>query len=302
MASRKDMSLSLVVLLVAAPALAAAAGFYERFDVVGGDHVRVMNDDGKTQQVALTLDRTSGSGFNSKDTYLFGEFSVEMKLVGGNSAGTVTSFYLSSGESDDHDEIDIEFMGNLSGDPYVMNTNVWANGDGKKEHQFYLWFDPTADFHTYKIIWNPKNIIFQVDDVPVRRFKKYDDLAYPSSKPMRLHATLWDGSYWATRHGDVQIDWSGAPFVVSYRDYSTNACVNNNPAGGWPSSWCPEGTCLLDRHGARRRRPRHRRLGRARPHVLQLLRRRLALPPGLPRRVLPQLNTSHPSSHSILLH
>ncbi|KAG8039395.1 hypothetical protein GUJ93_ZPchr0034g18711 [Zizania palustris] len=186
MASRKDMSLSLVVLLVAAPALAAAAGFYERFDVVGGDHVRVMNDDGKTQQVALTLDRTSGSGFNSKDTYLFGEFSVEMKLRR----------------------------------PLRMNTNVWANGDGKKEHQFYLWFDPTADFHTYKIIWNPKNIIFQVDDVPVRRFK----------------------NYWATRHGDVQIDWSGAPFVVSYRDYSTNACVNNNPAGGWPSSWCPEGT------------------------------------------------------------
>uniref|UniRef100_J3MRE8 Xyloglucan endotransglucosylase/hydrolase n=2 Tax=Oryza brachyantha TaxID=4533 RepID=J3MRE8_ORYBR len=165
-----------------------------------------------------------------------------MKLVGGNSAGTVTSFYLSSGEGEGHDEIDIEFMGNLSGDPYVMNTNVWANGDGKKEHQFYLWFDPTADYHVYKIIWNPKNIIFQVDDVPVRTFKKYDDLAYPQSKPMRLHATLWDGSYWATRHGDVKIDWSGAPFVVSYRGYSANACVNNNPAGGWSSSWCPEGT------------------------------------------------------------
>ncbi|BAF23233.1 xyloglucan endotransglycosylase/hydrolase protein 8 precursor [Oryza sativa Japonica Group] len=222
---------------------AAAAGFYEKFDVVGaGDHVRVVSDDGKTQQVALTLDRSSGSGFTSKDTYLFGEFSVQMKLVGGNSAGTVTSFYLSSGEGDGHDEIDIEFMGNLSGNPYVMNTNVWANGDGKKEHQFYLWFDPTADFHTYKIIWNPQNIIFQVDDVPVRTFKKYDDLAYPQSKPMRLHATLWDGSYWATRHGDVKIDWSGAPFVVSYRGYSTNACVNNNPAGGWSSSWCPEGT------------------------------------------------------------
>ncbi|XP_015695535.2 xyloglucan endotransglycosylase/hydrolase protein 8 [Oryza brachyantha] len=244
------MATSMLLLCVAAAAAVcsmapavAAAGFYDKFDVVGArDHVRVLSDDGKSQQVALTLDRSSGSGFTSKDTYLFGEFSVQMKLVGGNSAGTVTSFYLSSGEGEGHDEIDIEFMGNLSGDPYVMNTNVWANGDGKKEHQFYLWFDPTADYHVYKIIWNPKNIIFQVDDVPVRTFKKYDDLAYPQSKPMRLHATLWDGSYWATRHGDVKIDWSGAPFVVSYRGYSANACVNNNPAGGWSSSWCPEGT------------------------------------------------------------
>ena len=232
--ARSTLHLSVAVLALLA--VMSEAGFYDQFDVVGGDHVRLY-DDGKSQQVALTLDRTSGSSFNSKDKYLYGEFSVQMKLVGGNSAGTVTSFYLSSGEGDGHDEIDIEFMGNLSGDPYVMNTNVWANGDGKKEHQFYLWFDPTADFHTYKIIWNPKNIIFQVDDVPVRSFKKYDDLAYPSSKPMTLHATLWDGSYWATRHGDVKIDWSNAPFVVSYSGYYANACVNNDG-----SSWCPQGT------------------------------------------------------------
>jgi len=197
-----------------------------------------VKDDGNTQEVALVMNRGSGgAGFNSKDKYLYGEFSVQMKLIGGNSAGTVTSLYLTSGEGDGHDEIDIEFCGNLSGDPYMMNTNVWASGDGKKEHQFYLWFDPTADFHTYKIVWNPKNIIFQVDDVPVRTFKKYDDLPYPSSKPMTVHATLWDGSYWATRKGAVKIDWNQAPFVVNYRGYSSNGCVNN---GG--SSACPAGS------------------------------------------------------------
>ncbi|KQK13369.1 xyloglucan endotransglycosylase/hydrolase protein 8 [Brachypodium distachyon] len=235
--SSSVLHLSLAVLALVAAL--SEAGFYDQFDVGGsGQHVRVI-EDGKTQQVALTMDqRSGGAGFTSKAMYLYGEFSVQMKLVSGNSAGTVTSFYLKSGEGEGHDEIDIEFMGNLSGNPYVMNTNVWANGDGKKEHQFYLWFDPSADFHTYKIVWNPTNIIFQVDDVPVRTFRKYADLPYPSSQPMKVYFTLWDGSYWATRHGAVKIDWSQAPFVVNYRGYYANACVIGNSG----SSACPAGS------------------------------------------------------------
>ena len=146
---------------------------------------------------------------------------------------------LTSGEGDEHDEIDMEFMGNSSGSPTVLNTNVWASGDGKKEHQFYLWFDPAADFHTYTIIWNDKNVIFKVDDLFIRSFRRYPDLAYPGGKPMSVHATLWDGSYWATEKGKVPIDWSGAPFVVSYRGYSADACVPNGD--GAPLS-CPAGT------------------------------------------------------------
>ncbi|KAL6659208.1 hypothetical protein ACP70R_003248 [Stipagrostis hirtigluma subsp. patula] len=189
------------------------------------------------QQVAkVSLDQRSGGGFNSYNQYLFGEFTVQMKLIPGNSAGTVASFYLTSDqEGDDHDEIDMEFMGNSSGCPVVLNTNVWAHGDGKKEHQFYLWFDPAADYHTYTIIWNPENIIFKVDGNVIRCFKRYADLPYPNSRPMKVHATLWDGSYWATQKGKVPIDWSRAPFVVSYRGYYANACVSRSGGG----SACP---------------------------------------------------------------
>jgi xyloglucan:xyloglucosyl transferase len=120
----------------------------------------------------------------------------------------------------------MEFMGNTTGDPVVLNTNVWASGDGKKERQFDLWFDPAADFHRYTITWNRRNILFQVDDVTVRAFRRHDDLPYPDARPMEVHATFWDGSFWATRNGAVKVDWTKAPFFTSYRAYTEHACVD----------------------------------------------------------------------------
>lgn len=37
----------------------------------------------------------SGAGFESKSKYMFGKVTVQMRLVEGDSAGTVTAFYVS---------------------------------------------------------------------------------------------------------------------------------------------------------------------------------------------------------------
>ncbi|KAM3197243.1 hypothetical protein ACQJBY_072739 [Aegilops geniculata] len=227
----------LAVVLALSQAASAKSWLDDKFNTDG--NVRTSYDASGEQVVTLSLDQRSGAGFNSDEQYLYGEFSVQMKLIPGNSAGTVSCFYLSSGDGDGHDEIDMEFMGNSSGPghPVVLNTNVWVNGDGKKEHQFDLWFDPAADFHTYTIIWNPDNILFKVDDLFIRSFKRFDGIPYTSSKPMRLHATLWDGSFWATEKGKVPIDWSNAPFNVLYRNYYANACVSGGACHSGSDRW-----------------------------------------------------------------
>ncbi|WVZ55117.1 hypothetical protein U9M48_005820 [Paspalum notatum var. saurae] len=202
--------------------------FSEEYQNLWGPQHQTLSQDQKA--VTLLMDRTSGSGFKSKRSYRNGYFGASIKVQPGYTAGVNTAFYLSNDAlyPGQHDEIDMELLGTVPGEPYTLQTNVYVRGTGDgarlvgREMRFHLWFDPAADFHHYAILWNPDQIVFLVDDVPVRRYAAPAAL-FPG-REMWAYGSIWDASDWATDGGRYRADYAYQPFVATFQGFRTAGC------------------------------------------------------------------------------
>lgn len=70
----------------------AEGDFHKDIDITWGEHggVNILG----SNFLVLSLDQSSGSGFRSKAQYLYGRIDMQLKFVSGNSAGTVTAYYV----------------------------------------------------------------------------------------------------------------------------------------------------------------------------------------------------------------
>ncbi|XP_073011656.1 probable xyloglucan endotransglucosylase/hydrolase protein 27 [Typha latifolia] len=204
--------------------------FEEGYTQIFGDSNLMLLRDGKT--VHITLDENTGAGFASQDLYFHGFFSASIKLPSDYAAGVVVAFYMSNGDTYEktHDELDFEFLGNVRGKEWRMQTNVYGNGSTSvgREERYDFWFDPTEDFHQYSILWSHDRIIFYIDNTPIREIVRTEAMggAFPS-KPMSLYATIWDGSTWATLGGRYKVNYKYAPYVAEFADLVLHGCSVN---------------------------------------------------------------------------
>ncbi|CAN8278341.1 unnamed protein product [Cochlearia groenlandica] len=175
-----------------------------------GHQALVFNE---TSQLHLTLDHNSGSGFESYLIYGSGSFNMRIKAPQTKSKGVITTFYLRS-KSSRHDEFCFQIQGH--GTHYLLNTNMYLYGVGDKDQRFRLWFDPTKGYHSYRFLWNPHQLVFYVDDTPVRVYMNKPETPYPMVQTMFVRGSVQNVSI---------MDPKQTPYTAKFQASKIDGCV-----------------------------------------------------------------------------
>lgn len=176
---------------------------------------------------------------NSLFYIMFGKVEITMKCATGT--GIVSSVVL---ESDDLDEIDMEFLGVR---PEEMQAMYFGQGESPDDALLIVSTpDNQADFVTYTVDWSANRIIWSVAGSQVRVLEFNDANGYYPQTPMRLKFGAWAGGDSSNAAGTIswaggQTDYSQGPFSmtvqsVAVTDYSTGTQYKyGNTNGTWQS-------------------------------------------------------------------
>ncbi|OEL23622.1 putative xyloglucan endotransglucosylase/hydrolase protein 32 [Dichanthelium oligosanthes] len=193
--------------------------FSEGYDDLWGPQHQTPSQDQKA--LTLLMDRSSGqlvpflvwacsyggiyagSGFKSKRSYRNGYFGASIEVQPG-----YTAFYLSNNElyPGNHDEIDMELLGTVPGEPYTLQTNVYVRGTGDgarlvgREMRFYLW-----------------------------RYERKTEATFPD-REMWAYGSIWD----ASDGGRYRADYPYQPFVAGFQGFRTAGCEVAAPSSCRP--------------------------------------------------------------------
>ena len=185
----------------------------------------------------------TGAELQSEELFTYGSF--EMRLQTSGETGTVSAFFLYTGEffgASEQNEIDFEFLGN---NPSQVSINYYY-GDDKfanySEEDIELGFDTSADFHDYRIDWTPDAIRWFADDRLFYEIRAEDAPLPIPDKDMLVYSSLWTGDAnlegW---HGPVDQDidtsmsldsFSYTPALLSLPVDQTGAVTLRRDLGG----------------------------------------------------------------------
>ena len=107
--------------------------------------------------ITLPADKLSGGEIMLKELQGYGIYEIRMKLP--LAPTSITGFFLYK-QPDFYHEIDIEVYNDRSGTALLT---TYADGSVQNEHTYHLDFDPTAEFHDYRIEYAADQVAFYID-------------------------------------------------------------------------------------------------------------------------------------------
>jgi len=156
--------------------------WYSRKGILGRSSLEPGNVafQGGRLQITLPKNTLQGGELQSRDTLYYGSYEIRMRIP--DAPSSITGFFLYKAP-DFYHEIDIEIFNRK--DTKILLTTYYQ-GSIHHEAVLPLDFDPTADFHQYRLDYYPEEVAFYIDDVLIRRWE--DGF---SQEPMYLFVNTW---------------------------------------------------------------------------------------------------------------